>query len=74
MVSLKVSWPWTALFKLKIVPPEFTVTELSDCSLISALFWVDRLPRVIPEFIVNVDVSENWTCVVVDEFGSTSAP
>ena len=48
MVKSSESWPWTALCKLKIDPPEFTITETSFFSSMSALFWVIRFPKVIP--------------------------
>ena len=60
-VSLVASAPCTALFKLKIVPPDFTVTELSDCAFMWALFCVASVPRVTPELIVSVDSSVNLT-------------
>ena len=60
-VSLVASAPCTALFKLKIVPPDFTVTELSDQHLCGLYFCVASVPRVTPELIVSVDSSVNLT-------------
>ena len=72
-VKSSESSPWTALCKLKIDPPEFTITETSFFSSMSALFWVSRFPKVIPELIVSV--SELFPIViwaVWDELGTLS--
>ena len=72
-VKSSESSPWTALFKLKIDPPEFTITETSFFSFMSALFWVVRLPKVIPEFIVSVsELLAIVTLAVWDEPGTLS--